>query len=97
LDVAQHIAQLAVAHVSPEEQAGVIKHEKDMNILKILDHYSIYELIRIENDDSSEKERKVLESEELKKEYYSNRNIWELTALNPSLLSSGKRKNLQRI
>jgi len=68
LDVAQHIAQLAVAHVSPEEQAGVIKHEKDMNILKILDHYSIYELIRIENDDSSEKERKVLESEELKRE-----------------------------
>jgi hypothetical protein len=66
LDVAQHIAQLAVAHVSPEEQAGVIKHEKDINILKILDHYSIYELIRIENDNSNDKEKKVLESDELR-------------------------------
>lgn len=68
LDVAHHIARLADAHISLEEQASVIKYEKDMNILRILDHYSIYELIRIENDDCSEKEKNVLGSDEIKNE-----------------------------
>lgn len=96
LDVAYHIARLAVAHVSPEEQASVIKHEKDVNILKILDHYSIYELIRIENDDCIEKEKNVLESDKIKEEILEQLRLIGINGFKALAYSLGKKHKSQK-
>jgi hypothetical protein len=68
LDVGNYIARLAIDSVDPEELASISQSEKDMNVLEILDHYSLFEMIRIENEDSNSIERKLLERNELKQE-----------------------------
>lgn len=68
LDVADFIARLAADHVPQEEQASVIKLEKDINLLEILNGYSIYEIIKVEKDEFDEKERNILELASIKKE-----------------------------
>jgi hypothetical protein len=72
LDVADYIARLAVDHVPPEEQASVIKFEKEINLLDIVDMKSIYELIHIEGDDIYDREKKILESSDLKEAILEN-------------------------
>jgi hypothetical protein len=67
LDVANYIARLAIDHVPEEEQASVIRLDKDVDLFEIANIKSIYELIKIEKDDITGIERKILESPELKK------------------------------
>jgi hypothetical protein len=66
LDVANYIACLAIDHVPEEEQASVIKLEKDVDLFEIVNMKSVYELIKVENDDIVGRERKILESPDLK-------------------------------
>lgn len=68
LDVGNYIAHLAIDSVDSEELASVSQSEKDMNVLDILDHYSLFEMIRIENEDSNPIESKLLEKNDLKQE-----------------------------
>lgn len=67
LDVANYIARLAMDHVPEEEQASIIRLDKDVDLFEIANIKSIYELIKIENDDITGIERKILESPDLKK------------------------------
>lgn len=67
LDVARYIARLASEHVPFEEQASIMRFEKDINLLEIVDMKSIYELIRGDGDDIDSKQKKVLQSPDLKK------------------------------
>lgn len=66
LNVANYIAHLAIDHVPEEEQASVIRLDKDVDLFEIANIKSIYELIKIEKDDITGIERKILESPELK-------------------------------
>ena len=68
LDFGDYIARLASDDVDFSEQASVIQIENDVNILSVLDEYSLYELIRIEGEDSDSTERKILEQKELKQQ-----------------------------
>jgi hypothetical protein len=54
-------------HVPEEEQASIIRLDKDVDLFEIANIKSIYELIKIENDDITGIERKILESPDLKK------------------------------
>jgi len=71
LEIARYVAKLASDHISEEEQASVMTFDRDVDLLKILDTKSIFELIRVENDDITGKESKTLESDSLKKEVLS--------------------------
>jgi hypothetical protein len=68
LDVAYYIARLAVDTFPSEKLAGVLKTDKDVNLLKIIHKYTIYELLRIEINDISNTERRILEKQDLKDE-----------------------------
>ena len=68
LDIASYIARLGDNYATFEDKMSVLRFEKeDIDLLKILNVKSIYEIIRGENDDISDKERKILESSELRK------------------------------
>jgi hypothetical protein len=66
LNVAWFMARLARDHVPIEEQASVIKFEKNIDLLEIIDTKSIYELISSENDDIDNNEKIILEVPDLK-------------------------------
>lgn len=66
LNVAWFIARLARDHVPIEEQASVTKFEKNIDLFEVIDTKSIYELIRAENDDIDDNEKRILEAPELK-------------------------------
>ena len=67
LDVARYIARLASDHIPYEEQTSIMKFEKNIDLLEIVDLKSIYELIEVEEDEIVGIERKILKSPELKK------------------------------
>lgn len=71
LEIARYVARLASDHIPREEQASVMTFDRDVDLLKILNKKSIFELIRVENDDITDRERKILESQSLKKEVLS--------------------------
>lgn len=68
LAISKYVAKLAIDNVPEEEQAGIIAFDKEVSMLKILDTKSIYEIIKVENDDIDNNERLALESQKLKEE-----------------------------
>lgn len=66
LDVARYIARLAVDYVSFEEKVSVMKFEKDIDLLEIVNHKSIHEIIRKDESELDNKEIRILESSELR-------------------------------
>jgi hypothetical protein len=93
LDVADFIARLASDHVPQEEQASVIKLEKDINLLEILNGYTIYDIIKVENDDIDEKEKNILELDSIKTEIlvklessFGTKNLRELALMSTDML-----------
>ena len=68
LNIARYIARLGSDHVTFEDKMSVMRFEKeDIDLLKIVNMKSIYEIIRGESYDILPKERKILKSPELKK------------------------------
>jgi len=68
LEIAQYVARLASDHVPEEEQVSIMTFDKDVDLLRILDTKSVFELIRVENDDIIDKERKILEGPSLRED-----------------------------
>ncbi len=67
-EIAHFVATLASDHVTKEEQASLMTFDRDVNLLKITDTKSIFELVRVENDDIKSGERAILKGHELKDE-----------------------------
>lgn len=68
LDIANYITRLANDYVPEEEKVSVIRLDKDVDLFEIVNIKSIHELIEIEKDDITPKERIILESPDLKLE-----------------------------
>jgi hypothetical protein len=65
LDFAHYISRLALDHLSPYEQAGLLVLEEKIDLLKVINYKNIYEIIK--SDDIIPAEREALESDILLK------------------------------
>lgn len=63
LDFAYYISRLASDHLSPQEQAGLLVLEKNIDLLKIINYKNIYEIIK--SDEIKPHEQEALESKAL--------------------------------
>lgn len=77
LDAVKYIARLASTKLPLEDQVSAMKFEKNIDLLKIVDKKSFYEIIKLINDDIDDKEKLVLEKPELIKQllYELNENM----------------------
>jgi len=66
LDVVKYIARLASSKISLVDQVSAMKFENDIDLLKIVNEESFYEIIRYSNDDFDEEEIKILNSDKFK-------------------------------
>jgi hypothetical protein len=66
LNVIRYIALLARDHVSIEEQACITKFDKNIDLLKILDVKSFYEIISADINDIEPYEKRIFESQGFK-------------------------------
>ncbi len=62
----RYVAKLARDHTTGQEQASLMAFDPEMNLLSILDKMSIYEMMRIRNDEFNPEEKRTLESPSLK-------------------------------
>ncbi len=77
LDAVKYIARLASTKLPLEDQVNAMKFEKNIDLLKIVNEKSFYEIIKLINDDIDDKEKEVLEDPELTKQllYELNENM----------------------
>lgn len=65
LDAVKYIARLGSTRLPLEDQASAMKFEKSIDLLKIVNEKSFYEIVRGINDDIDDKEKTILEKPEL--------------------------------
>lgn len=64
IDAVKYIARLATK-IPLEDQVSGMKFEKNIDLLKIVNEESFYEIIKINNDDIADNEKRVLSKPEL--------------------------------
>lgn len=71
LNLSTYISKLASDNISPEKLASILRLEEKVDLFKTINYKSIYDIVRVENDDLTPKEKSILTSNELKDDILS--------------------------